>query len=271
MKTHKILPSVLSTALAASLFITGCSQTPSPTSLPAQVAVQEQSQQVQLLPVEAFFNEQGISGLKSSSDGKWLAFFKEYQGAKNLYLMAAGADLDASFPITTSKEPIQSFRWSSQNNELFYLKDSGGNENTQIYKLTLDVTQAKPTASAIALTNNSDIRYDLLKQPKDKPNTLVVMSNQDNPQQMDLYRIDINSAEITNIFSNTYGFSSIETNQQGEPVLGTSSNPDNTSDLYAKIDGKWTSLIKTQFGEDIDILSFDEDNNLAYLRANPRS
>ena len=85
---------------------------------------------------------------------------------------------------------------------------------------------------------------------------------------MDLFRLNINSAKITNIFSNTYGFSSIETNQRGVPVLGTSSNPDNTSDLYAKIDGKWTSLIKTKFGEDIDILSFDEDNNLAYLRAN---
>ncbi|MCJ8304404.1 S9 family peptidase [Shewanella sp.] len=268
MKTHKILPSVLSTALAASLFITGCSQTPSLTSLSAQVADQDQSQQVQLLPVEAYFNEQGISGLKSSSDGKLLAFFKEYQGAKNIYLMAAGADLDTAFPITTSKDPINSFRWSRQGDEIFFLKDTGGNENTQIYKLSLDTSQPKPVPNITALTSNIDIRYDLLKQPKDKPNTLVVMSNQDNPQQMDLFRLNINSAKITNIFSNTYGFSSIETNQRGVPVLGTSSNPDNTSDLYAKIDGKWTSLIKTKFGEDIDILSFDEDNNLAYLRAN---
>ena len=60
---------------------------------------------------------------------------------------------------------------------------------------------------------------------------MVVMSNQDNPQQMDIYRLDIGSGKITNIFANTYGFSQVEVNKLGEPVLGTSSNPDNTSDL----------------------------------------
>ncbi|WP_076412294.1 S9 family peptidase [Shewanella sp. UCD-KL12] len=267
MKTNTILPSILATTLAATLFATGCSQTPSQSKLPTQTSAQQQVAQVPLIPVEAFFNEQGISGLKTSSDGQWLAFFKEYQGAKNIYLMPAGAGVDKAFPITTSKEPVLNFRWSSEANEIFYLKDSGGNENTQIYKLTLDTTHTKPAANTTALTSNNEIRYDLLKQAKDKPDTLVLMSNQDNPQQMDIYHLNINSGDISNVFANTFGFSQIEVNKLGQPVLGTSSNPDNTSDLYAKIDGKWVSLIKTEFGESIDILSFDSNNNLAYLSA----
>lgn len=264
MKTNKLLPTLLWTAVAASLLITGCSQTPSQPQ--ANLAVQ--AQEVPLIPVESFFNEQDVSQLTSSSDGKWIAFFKEYQGARNLYLMAAGAGLDEAFPITTSEDPINSFRWSSQGNEIFFLKDTGGNENKQIYTLSLDMSQPKPVPNITALTSNTDISYSLVDQPKDMPNTLIVMSNQDNPQQMDLYRLNIDSAEITNIFSNTYAFNQMSTNRKGDPVLGISSNADNTASLYANIEGKWTSLLDTEFGENIHIMSFDEDNNLAYISAN---
>lgn len=262
MIAKKILPTLLWTAIAGSLLLTGCSQTQVTTR------ANEQVQQRPLIPVESFFNEQDISQLKTSVDGKWLAFFKEYQGARNIYLMAAGSSLEEAYPITHSKEPIKSFRWSTDASEIFFLKDTGGNENTQIYHLTLQENQIKPQADITALTGNDEVRYDLLTQPKEKPDTLVLMSNQDNPQQLDIYRLSLKSGELTNIFDNSYGFSDVEMNKQGVPVIGISSNPDNTSDLYAKLDGKWTSLIKTEFGEDIDILSFDEDNQLAYIRAN---
>ncbi|WP_065204297.1 S9 family peptidase [Shewanella woodyi] len=261
MLTKKILPTLLWTAIAGSLVLTGCSQTQAPTTLAKQV------QQAQLIPLESFFDEQDISKLSASRDGKWLAFFKEYQGASNIYLMPAGGELSEAFAITTSKDPINSFRWSTEANEIFYLRDTAGNENTQVYRLTLDTTQAKPVPSVTALTHNSGVVYNILKQPKENPNTLVLMSNQDNPQQRDIYRLELDSGKITNIFANTYGFSQVEVNKQGRPMLGTSSNPDNTSDLYANIDGKWTSLIKTQFGESINILSFDETSKQAYISA----
>ncbi|MEC4728001.1 S9 family peptidase [Shewanella sp. D64] len=261
MLTKKIIPTLLWTAIAGSLLLTGCAQKQTPPALTAQI------QQAPLIPIEAFFNEQDISQLKASSDGKWLAFFKEYEGAKNIYLMPTGAELDTAVAITTSKDPVNSFRWSTDTNEIFFLRDSGGNENTQVYRLTLDTSKLKPVPQITALTKNNEVRYDLLEQPKEKTNSLVLMSNQDNPQQMDIYQLNIDSGKITNIFANTYGFSQVKLNKHGEPVLGTSSNPDNTSDLYAKQEGKWTSLIKTEFGESIDILSFDEANRQAYIRA----
>jgi dipeptidyl aminopeptidase/acylaminoacyl peptidase len=261
MLKKKIIPSLLWSTVAGSLVLTGCSQTQAPSLLNQQV------QQVPLIPIELFFNEQDISHLEASSDGKWLAFFKEYQGAKNIYLMPAGAEFSDAFAITTSKDPISSFQWSTDANEIFFLRDTAGNENTQVYQLTLDTSQPKPTAKVTALTHNIEVSYDLLTQPKENPNSLVLMSNQDNPEQLDIYRLDLSSGKITNIFANTYGFSQVEVNKQGEPVLGTSSNPDNTSDLYANLEGEWTSLIKTQFGESINILSFDEGNDQAYISA----
>ena len=261
MLTKKIIPTLLWTAIAGSLLLTGCAQKQTP------AAQNQQIQQAQLIPVESFFNEQDVSNLTASSDGQWLAFSKEYQGAKNIYLMPAGAKLDAAFAITTSKEPISSFRWSSDTNDIFFLKDAGGNENTQVYKLSLDTSLLKPVAEVTALTNNNEVQYYLLSQPKEHPESLILMANHGNPEQLDIYRLDIDSGKLTNIFANTYGFSQIEINKQGEPVLGTSSNPDNTSDLYANLNGKWTSLIKTKFGESINILNFDAENNQAYISA----
>ncbi|NRD75815.1 S9 family peptidase [Shewanella sp. VB17] len=261
MLTKKIIPTLLWTAIAGSLLLTGCSQTSAPSHS------NEQVQQVPLIPIESFFNEQDISQLTVSSDGKWLAFFKEYQGAKNIYLMPAGAELDAAFAITTSKDPIHSFRWSIDSNDIFFLRDTAGNENTQVYKLTLDTSQAKPAVKVTALTSNKKVEYELLKQLKENSNSLILRSNQDKADQEDIYRLDVTSGMMTNIFSNTYGFSSVELNKQGDPVLGTSSNPDNTAELYANLAGKWTSLIKAQFGESIDILSFDESSHQIYISA----
>jgi dipeptidyl aminopeptidase/acylaminoacyl peptidase len=262
MITNKVLPSLLATALACSLFVTGCSQTPKVSS------VETVQQQSPLIPLESFFSEQNITHLNTSNDGQWMAFLKEYQGVKNIYLLPAGAKLEEAVAITDSKEPINEFRWSTSGNSIFFLSDNGGNENTQIYMLTLDLTHDTPKATTTALTHNNEVTYQIIEQPKETPNNLVLLSNQDNPQQLDVYRLDVTNGSISNVFSNTYGFNNIQTNKQGIPVLGVSSNPDNTTSLYAKVDTQWKVLITTEFGEDIDLLQFDEDSNVAYIRAN---
>ncbi|MCL1125556.1 S9 family peptidase [Shewanella surugensis] len=255
------------------LWLTGCAQD----SALDKVSFQQEDE-VALIPVEHFFNEQAVSGLKGSKDGQWLAFFKEYQGSKNIYLMQTGGGLDTALPITTSKDPISEFYWSTQANELFFLKDSEGNENTQLYQLTFNEDKTQPQVSIsqvvipqvtiTALTDNKQARYDFIGQIKDKPDTLVVMSNQNNAERSDLYHLNVNTQKISAIFSNDYGLLGVEVNNEGLPVVGVGANPNNTSTLYIQTGDTWQALFTTQFGELVELYGFDEKNGLAYISAN---
>ncbi|WP_298775580.1 S9 family peptidase [uncultured Shewanella sp.] len=237
-----------------------------------KISVQQETE-VALIPMAHFFNEQAVSGLKSSKDGQWLAFFKEYQGSNNIYLMRAGASLETAFHVTQSKDPIREFHWSIQENELFFLKDSEGNENTQLYQLIFSDGKAEapsvmPQVAIKALTKNDQARYDFIGQVKDKPDTLVVMSNQDNAARSDLYHLNVNTQTISPVFINNLGLGAVEVNGQGLPVVGVGANPNNTATLYIQSGGDWQALITTKFGEQIDLYGLDEKTGFAYIGAN---
>ena len=57
-------------------------------------------------------------------------------------------------------------------------------------------------------------------------------------------------------------------NKQGQPVIASSSNLDNTNALYVLIDGKWRKIIQSAKGESIDILKVNDAKKLAYISAN---
>ena len=261
MLTKILLPSVLFGLLSSTLAITGCSQI-SQTKI-AQLVIERP-----LIPVEAFFDEKAISNVSLSPNGKWIAFFKEFDGAKNIFLVAENKGLNEAFSITQSNDPIVSFQWAETGTELFFLKDEGGTENTQIYHLDFSADNPKTSVSIKALTHNSNVQYQLLEQAKAVPSRLVVMSNQDNAEQMDVYHLNTLSSELKRVAENHLGFSQFELNHIGTPVIAVSSNPDNSNTLYINDKGDWKSIFKSKFGENIDVLKYDEVNHQIYVRAN---
>lgn len=259
--------SQLCSAAIAAMLLASCS-----TSTTEQKAntnrLNSQQAQVPLIPIEDFFNEQNIHHLKMSADGKWLAFTKEYQGASNIYVMADKSDLASATLLTQSIEPIKEFEWSSNSNELFFMKDKGGNENTQIFKLSFETPQGKIEPKEQQLTHNDKVKYSVMEQPKDNPEQLVVMANHDESSRMDIYWLHIHDGKLTPIFENNLNLVQMKFNKQGHPVIGSSTNLDNSYSLYALIDGTWRKIIHTAKGESIDILKVNDAKKLAYISAN---
>lgn len=266
MQKFPFTSQLCSAAIAAALLLTGCSAADTQNAQP-QVAATQQTE-APLIPIENFFNEQSIRHLKMSDDGKWLAFVKEYQGASNIFLMADKADLASATPLTTSAEPIRDFEWSAKGNDLFFMKDKGGNENTQIYKLSFEEHAGKITAKEQRLTHKDDVQYSVLEQVKDNPDLLVVQANHDDSSRMDIYLLNIHDGKLTPILKNELSFTQVKFNKQGKPVIASSSNLDNTNALYVLIDGNWRKIIQSAKGESIDILKVNDDKKLAYISAN---
>lgn len=266
MQKFPFASQLCSAAIAAALLLTGCSTADTPNPQP-QAAVTQQTE-VPLIPIENFFNEQSIRHLKMSDDGKWLTFVKEYRGSSNIYLMADKSDLASATPLTKSVEPIRAFEWSAKGNDLFFMKDKGGNENTQIYKLSFEEKAGKITAKEQRLTHNDDVQYNMLEQVKDNPDLLVVQANHDDSSRIDIYLLNINDGKLTPILKNELSFTLVKFNKQGQPVIASGSNLDNTNALYVLIDGNWRKIIQSAKGESIDILKVNDAKKLAYISAN---
>ena len=261
MTANKFFPCLVGALLASSLLLSGCSQfSPPKTS--------EQTSATSLIPIAAFFDQQAISNISLSPDGQWIAFFKELDGIRNIFLVAQYSGVDQAVAITEASDPIASFRWAKTGNKLFFLKDDGGNENTQIYRLTFDPQSPSQNTVIKALTDNPKVKYKLLEQVKDHPMRLVVMANHDNEQHLDVYHLDTSSGELTRVAKNQQGFSQFKFNAKGQPLIAISSNPDNSNSLYIQNKGQWQVVFRTKFGEDIDLLEFDDVTRQVYVRAN---
>ena len=247
--------------LISTLSLMGCQQTP-------VTSLHEKHNEDKLIPVASFFNNHTISHLNLSPDGKWLAFTKDWQGANNIYLVPRNKNISDAFAITKSKEPITEFQWSKNNNELFFQKDNGGDENTQIYHLIFSPEDPSATITINALTHNPKVKYLLIGQVEKSPNRLVVFANHDVSTQNDIFHLEVNTKKISRVAENRFGFNNISVNKLGFPVAAIANNLNDTKSLYVQKDGEWQVMFTSATGESISLLNFDEDNQLIYLQAN---
>ncbi|MDP2562297.1 S9 family peptidase [Psychrobium sp. 1_MG-2023] len=246
--------------------LTGCTllqQSPATTSM-------EQTQQAALIPLEQFFTSNETTKLHVSSDGQWVAFTKEHLGTANIFIMPKGAHPDQAQPLTQSKEPIQTFFWSANGNELFFAKDIGGSENTQIYRVSFEANESTNqlvNTTVTALTNNNKVRYILSQQVRNDANKLAIFANHDKPSRLDGYTLDINSKVLTRKLINNNNFQSAHFDKQGQVVLGVAMNPDNSRELFSRVNQQWHSVIKSLPGEAIDIVAYNGEKKLAFIKA----
>jgi len=221
-----------------------------------------------IIPIDLFFYENLIKDIKLSPDGNWIAFIKNDNGVENIFLVSSKKGLDESFAVTHSNEPIKTFEWTINSKQIIFSKDQGGNENTQIYMANIGNKLDKNQKIKItSLTNKPKIRYDFIKQIKNSPDQILVMSNQDNAEQMDIFSLDMQSRKLKKMVNNRYGFGNLAFNEAGEAKIAQGMNQNNTQTLYVKKNQEWLPVFTSSRGENIEILSLNGSNNLAYISA----
>ncbi|MGI9278026.1 MAG: S9 family peptidase [Endozoicomonas sp.] len=246
-------------ALLLPIFLSGCViNTPSDD----YVALEEPQK---LIPITDLFNESKISHLKLSSDGQWLAWLQDNKGVNNLYLKSVNSQNSHAYPLTDFTETIKAFQWAKNSNDIFYLQDFGGDENHQIYHLELSGEQELKVAESRRLTTRDKTNYRLLGQVKNDHGQLIYMANHDDPARIDLYSFDLKSGEQKRILQNDHHFLSIEVDENGQPAAGVKMNPDSSYELFSFSKGTWTTRLKTQPGESIDLLQYNQKKNRAYI------
>ncbi|WP_444889977.1 alpha/beta fold hydrolase [Microbulbifer sp. DLAB2-AA] len=224
--------------------------------------------QQKLLPVESFFNDSAISGVKLSSDGQWLAWLQQYNGAPNIYVMPSNGSVEDAFPLTAFADGADSFYWDKHQLGMYVSKDSKGNELHQIYRLDLEVKDKDLSLlDTQKLTSKDSARYIILGQASEKPNSLTLFANHDDPKLLSFYQLNTQTGKLTSIMSNNQHFHDVLIDKEGIPVAGVRSNPDSSMELFIHKNKSWQKSLKTEPGEILHLSSYNSDLERVYFES----
>lgn len=217
--------------------------------------------------VEDYFQTPDAYAFKLSPDGQYLSYMKRREdGKRDLFLKNTTTQKELKL-VAQKEDLIRSYFWASDD-RIIYAQDKGGDENYHLFGVNLDGSNNEE------LTPFDHVRVGVLAVLKEDPEHVIVQMNKDNPQQEEPYRLNINTGEITKLY----------TVQAGEPpVAGYDFDKDGNlraisrvvngvdMELLYTIDGHFKQLMVVPFGEAFGISHFDyasENPDVAYVSSN---
>ncbi|WP_371819673.1 alpha/beta fold hydrolase [Erythrobacter sp. 3-20A1M] len=184
------------------------------------------TQTAPLIPREALFGNPTRAGAQISPDGKYISWLAPRDGTLNIWLAPAD-DLSAAKPMTASTDrPIRSYFWAPDGQSLLYVQDKGGDENFLLYGVNV------ATGKETTLTPFENTRVQLVGASdtiKDK--VLVGLNNRD-PQLHDVYSLDLNTGELTELIENDGGYAGFMADDNLDVRLALRQNPAGGMDFF---------------------------------------
>lgn len=156
---------------------------------------------VPLIPREILFGNASKLTPKISPNGRTLAWIQPYDDVMNIW-SAPIADIGASRPVTRfSDRDITSFEWSPDSSSVLFPRDKDGNEVTQLFSAKLG------SSDIVQLSDgNDEIRWAIVSVSHTEENSLLVSANERDPENPDLFKIDLDTGQKQLVFKNVEGF-----------------------------------------------------------------
>jgi dipeptidyl aminopeptidase/acylaminoacyl peptidase len=149
-----------------------------------------------LIPLPVLFGNPERVSPGISPDGTQLAWIAPDEGVLNVWLapvsVGSGVDLAAARVVTDDHDRgIRQFGWAHDGRHLLYLQDTGGDENWRLHDVDVTTMQRRD------LTPFDGVQTQLIATERDRPSEILVGLNRDNPQLHDVYRLDLETGELT--------------------------------------------------------------------------
>lgn len=216
---------------------------------------------VREIPLEDFFRNSEKTGYQISPSGEYYSFMAPYESRQNIFIQKVGADSAVRITSETARD-IAGYFWANDQ-RILYLKDTGGDENYQLYGVNLD------GSDLIAYTDKPGVLtqvIDDLSGLEGQENFIIIGTNERNPQIFDPYRLDLQTGEMTMLAENPGNIQGWQTDNQGKlRVAYAIVDGVNTQLLYRETeDEAFKPVITTNFKESIGYLRFTPDNKQVY-------
>jgi dipeptidyl aminopeptidase/acylaminoacyl peptidase len=213
------------------------------------------------IPMEDFFRNPEKTAFRLSPNGEYFSYLAPWESRLNIFVQKVGADSAVRITSETARD-IAGYLWKG-NNRILFLKDTGGDENFQLYGVNIDGTEQK------GLTVFEKVRTDLIDDLEDVEGEVIVGLNKRNPQVFDPFRLNVNSGEMVQLAENPGNIVGWMTDHEGKLRVAFSTDGVNQTILFRETEkDQFRSVLTTNFKESVSPFLFTFDNKMLYASSN---
>jgi len=213
------------------------------------------------IPLKNFFKHPKKSAYQISPDGKYISYLGPFKKRMNIFVQPIGSEKATRITSVTDRD-LGGYFWKS-GSRIVYLKDNAGDENFHLYAVNVDGTNLKD------LTPFEGVRADFVDELEDNDNEMLIQLNKDNKEVFDVYRLDINTGEMTKIAKNPGNITGWLTDHNGKLRIAVTTDGTSSSFMHRETENdSFVTIFTTNFKESVEPLFFDFDNKNIFVRSN---
>ncbi|MBV9516243.1 MAG: S9 family peptidase, partial [Mycobacteriaceae bacterium] len=212
------------------------------------------------IPLEVLLGNPDKAGPQISPDGTRLSYIAPLEGVLNVWLGTVGGQFE---PITRDTDRgIRAYTWCHNNRHLMYLQDKAGDENWHIHTIDLE------TSEIIDRTPFDGVQAEIIALRREYPNEALIGLNKDNPQLHDVWRLNLETGELTKVVQNP-GFIAWGIDRELKVRAAVAPQPDGGMLMLVRDteDGEWRPFVN--YGPEDAIFAgpvgFTGDNTGVYI------
>jgi hypothetical protein len=214
-----------------------------------------------LIPLRDFFRNPERSRFQVSSDGSSISFMQPYRNRMNVFVQPRAGGEAVRVTGETERD-VWGYFWKGSG-RIVYRKDFKGDENVHVVVVDAD------GGNLVDLTPFEKVRADIIDGRFDYDDEIIIAMNKRDQEVFDVYRVDLNTKQLTLIAENPGNVTGWFTDHTGCIRLALVTDGVNTSILHRPDENTpFTTVITTNFKEEIEPLFFDFDNKLLFASSN---
>ena len=213
------------------------------------------------IPLEDFFRKPEKAMLRISPGGTHLAYLAPYRRRLNLFVQELSTGAVTRVTSETERD-ISGYVWGNDR-RLVHVRDQGGDENFRLYSV------GKDGSNPLDLTPFKGVQCGIVDELEDIDEEILFQMNRRNPEIFDVYRLNVQTGEMSLIAENPGNIGSWITDHQGKLRLATTTDGVNTSILFREREtDDWQKVATYNFKEGAQPLFFTFDNRSIYVTSN---
>lgn len=212
---------------------------------------------VKEISVEDFMRNPGSIGYQLSPDGEYIAYAAEWQSRLNVFIKNMDDESEPVRVTSTTDRDIAGLFW--KDNNMYYLKDNGGDENYHIYSSSFNGAKEKdltPYPNVVVLP------IDYLKDVEDE---ILIMMNKEDATVFDVYKLNVKTGATKLVAKNPGNILSWIPDSNGQIRMAVASDGVVGAVLYRETEeDEFQPFISIDAGETVSPLGFSRDNQSIY-------
>lgn len=206
------------------------------------------------IPLENFFKNPDKSAYQISPNGEYYSYMAPYENRMNVFVQKRGEEESIRLTSETDRD-IAGYFWPNDE-QIVYLKDTGGDENYRLYVASID------GSNNVCLTDFEGVRTQIIDDLPEQKDLLIIGLNKRNPQVFDPYRLNLKTGEMEMIAENPGNIQGWMLDHDGQlRVAMAIVDGVNQAFLYRPTEkDEWQTILTTNFKEGFSPQFFTFDN-----------